>query len=85
VTLTSNNVPTHTHALLATTQSANDDAPTGMSLAAGEFYNGTAPTAALNPATIGPNNGGQQPIGIVQPVQVVNFIIALEGIYPSRP
>ncbi|OGU37229.1 MAG: hypothetical protein A2068_11145 [Ignavibacteria bacterium GWB2_35_6b] len=34
--------------------------------------------------TIG-NNGGGQPFSIMQPLTCVNFIIALEGIYPSRP
>ena len=30
------------------------------------------------------NNGGQQPLNNMEPVQVVNYIIALLGIYPSR-
>jgi microcystin-dependent protein len=29
--------------------------------------------------------GNSQPFGILQPYQVVNFIIATQGIYPSRP
>ncbi len=29
--------------------------------------------------------GGSSPFGVVQPYQVVNFIIATEGIFPSRP
>lgn len=29
--------------------------------------------------------GGSQPFAVVQPYQVVNFIIATEGIYPTRP
>lgn len=30
------------------------------------------------------NTGGQQPISVMQPYTTVNFIIALQGIYPSR-
>jgi microcystin-dependent protein len=34
-------------------------------------------------AAIG-STGGNQPISIVQPYLCVNFIIALQGIFPSR-
>lgn len=84
VTLTSNNVPSHTHQLLASTAAANDDVPEGLALAAGEFYTSSAPTAALNAASIAPNVGSQLPFTTITPALVINYIIALEGIYPSR-
>lgn len=84
VTLISNNIPSHTHPLLATTAASDDDVPTGLSLAGGEFYSSTAPTVALNAATVGPNAGGSSPVQTLPPALVINYIIALEGIYPSR-
>jgi microcystin-dependent protein len=37
----------------------------------------------MSAATIG-NAGGNLPVSIVQPYLAINFIIALQGIYPSR-
>jgi microcystin-dependent protein len=37
----------------------------------------------MNPQTIG-QAGGSQPHNNMQPYLVINFIIALEGIFPSR-
>jgi microcystin-dependent protein len=41
------------------------------------------PTAAMNPAGIAPA-GGSQPHENMSPYLVLNFIIALQGIFPSR-
>ena len=38
---------------------------------------------SLNPAAVGAS-GGSQPHNNVQPFLCINFIIALEGIYPTR-
>ncbi len=84
VTLTSNNIPSHTHQLLVSTNAANDDVPTGLTLAAGEFYTSSAPAVALNAGSIAPNIGSQVPLNTISPVLVINYIIALEGIFPSR-
>ncbi|MEM9822608.1 MAG: tail fiber protein [Bacteroidota bacterium] len=51
--------------------------------------NGASPGQALDGVSNGVtvnvlNNGGSQPINNMQPVQVVNYIIALQGIFPSR-
>ena len=49
------------------------------------FYSATATAGStLNPAALTPA-GGSQPFNIVQPVLGINFIIAWQGIYPSRP
>jgi microcystin-dependent protein len=47
------------------------------------LYGTSAPTTTLTPATIGPG-GGSQAHDNMQPYLVLNFIIALVGIYPSR-
>lgn len=84
VTLTSSNMPSHTHQLLVAPGAPNDDAPAGLALASGQFYNEATPATAVNTATITPAFGAQNPIPSVPPALVLNFIIALEGIYPSR-
>lgn len=83
VTLTSANLPPHTHSLSASTAPSNDDTPVGNSFAGGEFYVSSSPNAAMNPASIGSTGNGQG-FDVVQPVLGINFIIALEGIFPSR-
>jgi microcystin-dependent protein len=37
----------------------------------------------LDPATVQPS-GGSQPHSNIQPVLAMNYIIALQGIFPSR-
>ena len=93
-TLTVSNLPTHNHPATVTAfgQSAagNADGPGGNSWAArprsGE-YSSSAPNVAMNAgsvqATVG-LAGGNQPFSTMQPYLVLNPIIALQGIYPSR-
>jgi microcystin-dependent protein len=56
--------------------------PVDSTGAAGTTYAATA-NVTMSPAAIAPAGGGQ-PLPILQPLLCVNFIIALEGIYPSR-
>jgi len=46
-------------------------------------YSNNAPNATMNPLTVGVA-GGSQPFGIRDPFLGINFIIALEGVFPSR-
>jgi microcystin-dependent protein len=46
-------------------------------------YNNAAATASLNAGSI-TGGGGGQPFNNIQPYLCINFIIALEGIFPSR-
>lgn len=56
----------------------------GLAAVAGEGVYSTGPAAStMNPAMIAPN-GGNQPHTNIQPYLSVSFIIALQGIYPSR-
>jgi microcystin-dependent protein len=84
VTLLQTNLPAHTHTLLVSSNSANDDIPEGQALASGQFYDPAAPSVPLHPATVGVT-GGSQPINNMQPSLALNYIIATEGVYPSRP
>jgi len=83
-TLITTEMPTHTH--LVSASSAIPDAGTmaNNSWAANPGAYGSNVTTTMNPASIG-NAGGNQPHSNMQPYLVLNFIIALQGIFPSRP
>lgn len=85
VTLTTNQLPSHTHSMVARTNPANDTNPAGKSLGrpAEDTYVSTGATAPMDAASIGSSGGGQSHTNI-QPYQVVNYIIALQGVFPSR-
>ncbi len=87
VTLTMSNIPSHTHPLYA-----NDGAPTQEDLVDGvpattatgtSIYTNQAAMAILNHAAL-ENTGGNQPHDNMQPSLVINFTIALAGIFPQR-
>jgi len=85
VTLTVNQIPGHTHSLLASAAIANQTAPAGNVLAqstAASIYIEDVPTANMAATAIGPV-GGSQPHTNFQPYLCVNFIISLFGIFPS--
>jgi len=92
VTLLASQMPAHTHVASAVTQDGNTDVPTGAVWAKGvdgsgnpvsNFASGVNPTTTMSPAAIGQTGGGQ-PAPLVNPFLCVSFIIALQGIFPSR-
>lgn len=86
VTLIQSEIPSHTHALNASSSGADRANPTNAALAhSGEnaVYGTTATQTALSPLAIG-TAGGSQPHNNMQPYLVMNFCIALQGIYPPR-
>jgi microcystin-dependent protein len=90
-TLITTEMPAHSHAAQASGVSAggNSGSPGGgtwaSSTARDNIYSNAAPNApmATNNLTVG-NTGGSQPHNNMQPYLGINFIIALEGIFPSR-
>ena len=88
VTLLQTQMPQHTHALQASTQAATYAAPTGNRVLAttqnAGSYVETAPNTALAPTSVG-LSGGNQPFSVRDPYLVMNWCIATEGVYPSRP
>jgi len=86
--LSASELPSHAHTLRASGKAAASSSPNGGVLAA-PARGGTpafaAPTSlvALNPASVGTSGGGQ-PHENRPPFLVMNFIIALQGIFPSR-
>jgi microcystin-dependent protein len=85
-TLINSEMPAHVHVPVgASTQPVNATTPVGNMcgvLAANNLYS-AAVNAAMNPQAIS-NVGGSQPHSNVQPYLCVNFIVALQGIFPSR-
>ena len=51
--------------------------------AVNNMYGSAASLTTLNPASV-TNVGGSQPHNNMMPYLVVNFIIALQGIFPSQ-
>lgn len=90
-TLTSNEMPAHTHVAVvqANSGAGNSTSPTGATPAASSTRDAVYSTAAPNTNMAGgvvsvSNTGGNQPHNNMQPYLGMSFIIALEGIYPSR-
>ena len=85
VTLTVNQIPAHTHPLLASTNISTQTSPTNNVLAqstAADMYIEDVPNVSLAPNAIGPT-GGSQPHTNFQPYLCLNYIISLFGIFPS--
>lgn len=92
VTLTTQQIPQHNHAFMASTASAtrrpvvgstfaDDNAPGSI-----DFLAPNTPTTSfvsLAPNSIG-NTGGNAPHSNIQPYSATNYCIALQGVFPSR-
>ncbi len=89
VTLIQTEIPAHTHTFSANGSDPGEDLSPGpseyLSRSAGGLVYSTssAPPVTLNPATISPA-GGSQPHNNRQPYLGITFIIAMQGVYPSR-
>lgn len=96
-TLTIQEMPNHAHGAgaMATPDAANQATPApGDYLASGKvnlndpvrnYFRGTpSGTVELGSGQTG-SNGGSQPFNVMNPYLALNFSIALQGIYPSRP
>jgi microcystin-dependent protein len=83
-TLTISEMPAHTHAVGASNTDPTQGSPSGNMWANGAgAYSSGSPNSTMNPASVS-NVGGSQPHPNLQPFLVLNFIIALQGIFPSR-
>ena len=81
VQLTQQELPSHTHTLSGSTGAVNTTRPTDAVPAKGGSYTTASPSTQMAPPGL---TGGNQPHDNVQPSLAVSFIIALEGIFPSR-
>lgn len=85
VTVNIQQLPTHIHFTQATNNAATSDDPTNNVLGqAGANVYAAFQSAAAMGAQMVTNVGGSQPHNNMMPYLVLNFIIALQGIFPSR-
>jgi microcystin-dependent protein len=88
VTLITSQMPAHSHSLACNSNSANQTQPEGHLMAAEsngatQVYTDQGPNQNMSQQSIG-LTGGNQPHDNMSPFLCVNFIIAIQGIFPSR-
>jgi microcystin-dependent protein len=82
-TLSIGELPTHSHTLMGTIANADAPVPTGNLLGTvSNVYTGATNLTSLDPSSIS-NTGGSQAHQNMQPYMVLNFCIALQGLFPS--
>lgn len=84
VTLTTSQIPGHSHALEASSGGATSTDPTGQTYAAASADVYVPPTslASMNESTT--STGGGQPHDNRMPYLCVSFVISLFGVFPSQ-
>ena len=85
VTLTVNQIPSHSHALVVSGDPGGQTDPTGHVVGANptiQLFRPSNPTAPMNPASVSAV-GGSQPHDNMQPFIVIQYIISLFGIFPQ--
>lgn len=88
VTLLTSQLPAHSHAVNAVASGGDQASPVGNlpaveSTGTSKDYSSVAATGQMGAGMVA-NTGGGQPVPVVQPYGCVNYIIALQGIFPSR-
>jgi microcystin-dependent protein len=85
VTLTTNQIPVHNHAVIVSKDQGTQSAPLGKVVASNQsvlLYRPGIGTATFDPSAVS-ITGGSQPHDNMQPFLVINYIISLFGIYPQ--
>ncbi|BDS12551.1 phage tail protein [Aureispira anguillae] len=88
VVLMTSQIPAHSHNIVAVGLEGNSNAPNDHFLANtgafdSEYSNSTSGHVYMNSGMV-QNTGGTQPHTNMQPFTCINYIIALQGTYPSR-
>jgi len=85
VTLTTGQLPIHTHSLAASSAGGTQASPAGGLWAQSilEEFSTEANSHTMDPSTI-VATGGSQPHDNMPPFLVINFVISLFGIFPSQ-
>lgn len=84
VTVNIQQLPTHVHFAKAVQSNADTPVPTNNMLAtSNNLYSQPTSLTSLHPSTVA-NVGGSQPHNNMMPYLTLNFIIALQGIFPSQ-
>jgi len=83
VVLAETQIPSHTHQLVGTEEDVDGSSAVGNYLGVGnDLYSATGGSALADDSL--PDTGGTQAHNNMQPYLALNFIIALQGVYPSR-
>ena len=84
VTLTTTQIPAHSHVPLASGNTGIQSGPLGgvWALSTLDQFSSTAPSVGMAAGAIG-SSGGSQPHDNMVPFLTVNFIISLFGVFPS--
>ena len=86
VTLTTSQIPAHSHVPQCNSGNGNQQGPGGAVWAqpsTGTIYDNAAPSLVMDPAALG-TAGGSQPHDNMIPFLVINFILSLFGTFPSQ-
>jgi microcystin-dependent protein len=83
-TVTQAQLPAHTHPVLASSAAGDQAVPTNRVLAASlNQYRAPSDLTILHPASV-PPVGGSQPHDNRSPYLVLQWLIAIQGVFPSR-
>ena len=87
VTLKQAEMPMHTHSLMGDNQTGDTPLPAGHTLAryANAYQTNTSQKLTTLSAQAVESSGKDQPHNNIMPSLVVNFCIALSGLFPERP
>jgi len=86
VSLLESEIPSHSHALIASASDGNNTGPGAQLFAQGvgiSTWSTTTASVAMADSALAPA-GGDQPHNNMQPYLTLNFCIALQGVYPPR-
>jgi microcystin-dependent protein len=85
VTLTTSQIPAHSHVPLANSAPGTQAGPSGGAWAESTLdqFSSSSPSVNMSPAALG-SSGGSQPHDNMAPFLVINFILSLFGIFPSQ-
>lgn len=91
VAVTNRETPVHTHTLANVATAGTTNIPTGNVWASGGTLKSYSPVSATTPidanmsaAILSSSVGGNQPHNNMMPSLAINFIISLNGVYPSQ-
>jgi microcystin-dependent protein len=84
VTLSVNQMPTHNHLVNATSDPSDNPVPKNAFLGGQGAYQTMDANVTMNQAML-QNTGGNQPHENRQPYLALQWIIAYQGLYPTRP
>jgi len=85
VTLTTSQIPAHSHVPQANSAPGTQAGPSGGAWAESTLdqFSSSSPSVNMSPTALG-SSGGSQPHDNMAPFLVINFILSLFGIFPSQ-